>query len=108
MVKVFEAGRKHILAGNLHLARQAVHALPWRLYEAALMRCESKHKDYYYYLIRFVFDSFEAESAYCQKPRLTVNLARFERKLQRLSPPMVVAMDCGYLDLSQAELNFDK
>jgi hypothetical protein len=92
MVLAFQHAELLIQAGRLPEARRRIAGLDEASYELALDWYDNEHKDYYYYLVRHVLDTFETESRYCQKEKLEKSLLKYQQKLALLchDPPKSV------------------
>jgi hypothetical protein len=91
MIDTFQQAASDIEQGRLRKARNDVTNLPEPIYEKSLRWYNSKVKDYYYYLIRYVLDSFEYKVMYCGKAGLEEDLS--------LYLAMFHALDCNKPDI---------
>jgi hypothetical protein len=58
MVNAFQQAELLIINGKVRQARLYVMSLPEPVYELALDWYDNEHKNYYYYLVRLVLDTF--------------------------------------------------
>ena len=92
-------------------AREAfriISALPEYIYEKALARYNCKKIDYYYYLIRRVIDTQEAQSQHCDKAGIVIKLVQYDDMIQVMknTKPVIVLDERKKIDLSQMEIGF--
>lgn len=106
MVSAFQNAHHLIRAGSCRQARLAITSLPEPVYELALDWYDNENKNYYYYLVRFVLDSFEYKVMYCHKAGLDESLALYREMIDSLSDkkPTAVFVKGELLDFNQLEL----
>ena len=85
MVAAFSDAEQLIRQGRCREAKAHILSLPEPVYELALDWYTKEHKDYYYYLVRYVLDSFEYKVMYCHKAGLEEHLASYGELLESLS-----------------------
>lgn len=84
MIAAFEQAAQLICDHRLPQARQLVTALPEQVYEKSCRHYDATRHDYFYYLIRFVHDSIDADSVHSTKPSIRASLALYAEMMQLL------------------------
>lgn len=85
MVVAFQEAEQLIRQGRCRQAKSVVSNLPEPAYELALGWYTNEHKDYYYYLVRYVLDSVDYKVMYCGKAKAEKSIARYGQLLESLS-----------------------
>lgn len=106
MIHAFSKAFALIEQGKVRQARKLIFSLPETVYEKALRWYKSKMLDYYYYLIRYVLDTFEKESKYCYKPKIKEKIAFYHQMTNALSinKPLFVRSEQKLIILNQLSL----